>query len=517
MKNLKRFASLLVALLLTFSMSTACSAAEEERPRIRLSWDGKEVVVRMLDNDAANDLLSKLPLTVSFGDYRERQKTAEVPLDIGTAPGECECLAGDMNYYAPWNDINFFYEDFGYADDLTPLGKVELGIEYLRELDNGSEVRIELAGSASVPAAAPSAEAPSRQDSGYTDVAADAWYAEAVRYVRDNGLMSGTSAAEFSPNEITSRAMLVAVLYRHVGSPSVSASANFSDVPAGAWCSNAVAWAAANNIASGYGNGQFGANSPVTREQLATILWRYVGSPETTDAAAPFADASSISSFATSAVAWARSEGIVSGKAGNTFDPQGRATRAEMAVMLHRWLNGKETGGSANTPNLPETPDTSSEGQTLVAYFFRTGTTQGMAELIAERTNGDLFEIIPETAYSKVYQETVSRHQEERRTDARPAIASQVEDMDGYTTIFLGFPLWSADAPMIIRTFMEAYDLSGKTVIPFATSGGSGMSVAQSTVETFCPDSNVLNGLCISGGSMESRVSSWLEGLELPQ
>jgi flavodoxin len=517
MKNLKRLASLLLVLLLTFSMPTACSAAEEENPRIRLSWDGKEVVVRMLDNDAANDFLSKLPLTVSFGDYRERQKTAEVPLDVGTAPGECECLVGDMNYYAPWNDINFFYEDFGYADDLTPLGKVESGIEYLRELDNGSEVRIELAETASAPTAAPPAEVPSRQDSGYTDVAADAWYAEAVRYVRDNGLMSGTSAAEFSPNEITSRAMLVAVLYRHAGSPSVSASANFSDVPADAWCSNAVAWAAANNIASGYGNGQFGANSPVTREQLATILWRYVGSPETTDAAAPFADASSISSFATSAVAWARNEGIVSGKAGNTFDPQGRATRAEMAVMLHRWLNGNETGGSTNTPNLPETPDTSSESRTLVAYFSRTGTTQGMAEMIAERTNGDLFEIIPETAYSEVYQETVSRHQEERRTDARPAITSQVEDMDGYTTIFLGFPLWSADAPMIIRTFMESYDLSGKTVVPFATSGGSGMSAAQSSVETFCPDSNVLNGLCISGGSMESRVSSWLEGLDLPQ
>lgn len=112
--------------------------------------------------------------------------------------------------------------------------------------------------------------------------------------------------------------------------------------------------------------------------------------------------------------------------------------------------------------------------------------------MIAERTNGDLFEIVPETAYSVVYQETVSRHQEERRTDARPAIASQVEDMDGYTTIFLGFPLWSADAPMVIRTFMESYDLSGKTVVPFATSGGSGMSTAQSTVETFCPDSHVL-------------------------
>lgn len=350
MKKLKRFASLLLALLLTFSVPTACSAAGEENSRIRLSWDGKEVVVQMLNNDAADDLLSKLPLTVSFGDYRERQKTAEVPLDVGTAPGECECLAGDMNYYAPWNDINFFYKDFGYADDLTPLGKVESGIEYLRELDNGSPVRIELAESASAPAAVPSA------------------------------------------------------------------------------------------------------------------------------------------------------------------DPQGHATHAEMEAMLHRWLIGNEAEG-----NTPETPDAPAENRVLVAYFSRTGTTQGMAEMIAGRTNGTLFEIVPETPYSEVYQETVSRHQEERRTDARPAIASQVEGMEGYTIIFLGFPLWSADAPMIIRTFMESYDLSGKTVIPFATSGGSGMSAAQSTVETFCPDSNVLNGLCISGGRMESRVSSWLEGLDLPQ
>ena len=87
--------------------------------------------------------------------------------------------------------------------------------------------------------------------------------------------------------------------------------------------------------------------------------------------------------------------------------------------------------------------------------------------------------------------------------------------MSQYDVVFIGFPLWSGDAPMIIRTFLESYDLSGKTVIPFATSGGSGISTAQATVRTFCPDSTVLDGLCISGGSMESRVATWLNGLDL--
>lgn len=345
-------------------------------------------------------------------------------------------------------------------------------------------------------------------NTGFTDVAADAWYADAVEYVRSSGLMNGTSATTFSPNSTMTRAMLATVLYRAEGSPAVTASADFRDVTADAYYADAVAWASESGVVSGYGNGMFGSNDPVTREQIAVILWRYEGSPAPLGESVPYADQASISSYAVTAVAWARENGIINGMSGNRFAPSEHATRAQVATILRNDLQGV-------TPDPTPTPDPDEDGGILVAYFSRTGNTEEMAELIAQQVNGTLFEILPATSYPDDYQATVSRHQEERRTDARPAIANQVDNMDGYDVVFLGFPIWSGDAPMIIRTFMESYDLSGKTVVPFATSGGSGIGTAQSTVTSFCPNSTVLDGLCVSGGNMESRVNAWLDGLNL--
>lgn len=161
--------------------------------------------------------------------------------------------------------------------------------------------------------------------------------------------MAGTSAAAFSPNATTTRAMLVTVLYRHAGSPFVQGSSRFPDVTASAWYHNAVVWAAENGIIGGYSDGRFGGNDPITREQLAAILWRSEGSPSAEGTAA-FADQGQISSYAVEAVAWARNEGIVSGMEGNRFAPKGNATRAQMAAMLSRWLseNGTPADGGEN-------------------------------------------------------------------------------------------------------------------------------------------------------------------------
>ena len=114
-------------------------------------------------------------------------------------------------------------------------------------------------------------------NTGFTDVAEDVWYAEAVKYVRDNGIMSGTSSTKFSPNLNTSRAMLATILYRMSNNTTVSQSADFADVAENMWYSNAVNWAAQNNIVAGYDNGNFGVNDPVSFEQVVTILWRYAG------------------------------------------------------------------------------------------------------------------------------------------------------------------------------------------------------------------------------------------------
>lgn len=182
-------------------------------------------------------------------------------------------------------------------------------------------------------------------DTGFSDVPADAWYAEAAVWCRDHGMMSGTSGNTFSPSAVMTRAMLAAVLYRAAGSPAVTGNADFSDVPADAYYNRAVNWASANRIISGYGSRLFGSNAPVTREQAAAILWRYDGSPAA-ERGTDFADESSIASYAGQAVDWVRAEGIISGVDGNRFVPRGQATRAQVAVILHRYL----TRGTAVTP-----------------------------------------------------------------------------------------------------------------------------------------------------------------------
>lgn len=178
---------------------------------------------------------------------------------------------------------------------------------------------------------------PSAAETGYSDVPDGAWYADAAVYCRQHGIMNGGTDGRFSPDRTMTRAMLASVLYRLAGSPAVEDSGRFSDVPAGSWCSQAVAWAARTGVVNGYADGRFGADDPVTRQQFAAMLWRSAGCPE-----GPrwndFADESAIESYAAQAVDWARSRGVINGKAGNRFDPTGPATRAQAAVILKNYL-----------------------------------------------------------------------------------------------------------------------------------------------------------------------------------
>ena len=148
----------------------------------------------------------------------------------------------------------------------------------------------------------------------------------------------------------------------------MTGTADFSDVSADAYYANAVAWATENKMISGYGNGLFGAADPVSREQIAAILWRYVGRPDA-EQGIDFADEGNISSYAVSAVDWARANGIVNGKNGNMFDPQGNATRAEVAAILRNYM----LRDSSEPTLVPDTP--SGENKTLVVYFSMPETT----------------------------------------------------------------------------------------------------------------------------------------------
>ncbi|MBR5491222.1 MAG: S-layer homology domain-containing protein [Oscillospiraceae bacterium] len=178
-------------------------------------------------------------------------------------------------------------------------------------------------------------------ETGYSDVAEGAWYADAVAFVTDAGYMNGVSATEFAPKATITRAMLATILYRMAGEPATEKAAEFKDVPAGKWYSDAIAWAAENEIVKGYGDGLFGTNEAVTREQFVTMLYRYAefkGEVQGEGAdISRFTDAKSISAWAADAVAWATEEGIIQGNPDGSFNPKGTASRAEAAVMFARF------------------------------------------------------------------------------------------------------------------------------------------------------------------------------------
>lgn len=172
----------------------------------------------------------------------------------------------------------------------------------------------------------------------FSDVAEDDWYYDAVAYVAENGIMSGTDGSRFSPNGTLTRAMLSQILYAMEDKPAVSGAATFSDVAAGAWYSDAVNWTAAQGIVAGMGENSFAPDAPVTREQLSLILYgyaRYKGYDTSASVSlSGYADRDSVAVWAADSMGWAVSEGLISGRPGGYLDPAGTATRAEVAQIL---------------------------------------------------------------------------------------------------------------------------------------------------------------------------------------
>ena len=178
----------------------------------------------------------------------------------------------------------------------------------------------------------------------FTDVRSTDWFYEDVKYVYDEGLMNGTGKTKFSPNADLTRAMVVTILYRIENEPVAGKADMFGDVSGGQWYTSAVAWAAGNGIVNGYSNGNFGPNDPITREQLATILYRYTkfksGNVETSrDYLNSFSDAGQVSAYAADAMNWAVAGGLINGSNGKLM-PTARASRAQVAAIIHRYLEG---------------------------------------------------------------------------------------------------------------------------------------------------------------------------------
>lgn len=181
------------------------------------------------------------------------------------------------------------------------------------------------------------------RDMPFVDVPGDAWYAGGVRYVYAHGLMNGTGSWRFSPNRTTTRAMIATILYRMEGSPRVYGTSQFGDVEAGSWYEDAVIWATQNDIVEGYTSKTFGPNDPITREQMAAMLYRYADYCRCDMSAgryvdlSKFSDMNEISDYAIPALRWAVGEEIIQGRTGKRLAPTDTATRAEVAVMLMRF------------------------------------------------------------------------------------------------------------------------------------------------------------------------------------
>ncbi len=157
--------------------------------------------------------------------------------------------------------------------------------------------------------------------------------------------------------------------------------------------------------------------------------------------------------------------------------------------------------------------------KTLIAYFSASGVTARLAQTLAEATGGDLYEIKPQIAYTEAdlnWNNPKSRSTVEMNDRAsRPAIAVPVKDISCYSTVFVGFPIWWYEAPRIIQTFLESYDLSGKKIVPFATSGGSDMGNTAAILQASCPAAKVLAGKRWRSAASAAELSAWVDSLGL--
>lgn len=212
----------------------------------------------------------------------------------------------------------------------------------------------------------------------FSDVNAKNWYHDAVQYVYGKGMMGGTSATSFAPDATTSRGMIVTVLHRMEGAPAASGT-RFTDVPSGQWYTGAVKWASANGIVGGYGDGRFGPDDPITREQMASILYRYSQYKEydlsASGSLSAFPDAGQTSSYARDPMQWAVGSGLIAGVNGR-LTPKGSATRAQVATILQRYCEAEpvippEDEGQATGEELVKAAEATSDTLRRIEEPFR--------------------------------------------------------------------------------------------------------------------------------------------------
>ncbi len=196
-----------------------------------------------------------------------------------------------------------------------------------------------------------------------------------------------------------------------------------------------------------------------------------------------------------------------------------------LALLFSLAACGSNTNSEGSSSSAPQNSEPGSfQGEesepaeagakSLVVYFSWSGNTENVAKSIQGQTDSDIFEIVPAAPYSDDYDTVVDLAQAEQRENARPEIADSIENLADYDVIYVGYPNWWGDMPMILYTFFDSYDLSGKTIAPFCTSGGSGLSDTVNEIKELEPDAAVTDGLHIGSGSSsnpDDAVREWLE------
>ena len=346
----------------------------------------------------------------------------------------------------------------------------------------------------------------------FSDVPADAWYADAVQYVCDNGIMQGFTETEFRPDSFVNRGQLATILYRAAGSPLNESPITYSDVQADSYYATASVWANATGIVQGYPDGTFRGGLTVTHQQTATILWRSAGKPKV-EVGMDFEDENEISSYASAAVDWARYHEFME-EYENRFFPTTGTTRAEMAVFLSRYLQWKERH------------DYFSKHKVLILYFSpdecddidgylsdtSTATFQGneydtpklVAEYIKRNTDGQVIPILTESTYSSEDYELLDDMTEEEYERLEQEIeciengqkfvnlSTSIRDFDDYDYVFLAYSdsFWQlTKIPAPLYTLFHSYNFTGKTLFPLSLDGNATISVrALTEIKRLAPD-----------------------------
>ena len=266
----------------------------------------------------------------------------------------------------------------------------------------------------------------------FSDVPENAWYAEAVNWCREHGIVN--DEPEFFPQSVMTRAMVATALYRASGSPEISTLPKFTDVSN----DTAIAWAAETGVITGYEDGTFKPDNPVTRQQFAAMLWRSAGCPPATSQTS-YADETSISAYAKTAVNWAKNTGVILGKDDNLFDPHGGATRAQAAVILYRSLT-RNVPESQSITNVPESqfttkvPESQSTDETPLESGKQESVSMEWPEISPDGVNETLlFSQIDTAVLENIARELQTLVQEEREAERQnPSIVLT----EGWTRVF---------------------------------------------------------------------------------